>query len=319
VRYAPGTVGRLRHSLDERRPGAPRRGAARRRSLWPALAAVALLALVSVGSLRERPGVSGGTARFPSVVVDTLTLLVYLAAAGGLLLAAWTLLPSRASVARRRRRRNPVVGPLVLLLSVLVLALLRSAGWLDGLRLPLQRAHDSLTSQPALSTTPPRPLPGGGPRWISFAVVGALLLGLALAIVVRSELARRRRAALTLPGELAGLLDEALDDLEHETDPRRAVIAAWVRMERGLAAAGLPRRAAEAPFEYVARVLERASVEPAPVRRLADLFEEAKFSEHAIDERMRRAAVEAVTQIRQQLEAERARLEEAARSPEAVP
>jgi Domain of unknown function (DUF4129) len=317
VRYAPGTVGRLRHSLDQRRPGAPRRGAARRRSLWPALAAVALLALVSVGSLREQPGASGGTARFPSVVVDTLTLLAYLAAAGGLLLAAWTLLPSRATVARRRRR-NPVVGPLVLLLSVLVLALLRSAGWLDGLRLPLQRAQDSLTSQPALSTAPPRPLPGGGPRWVSFVVVGALLLGLALAIVVRSELARRRRAALTMPGELAGLLDEALDDLEHETDPRRAVIAAWVRMERGLAAAGLPRRAAEAPFEYVARVLERASVEPAPVRRLADLFEEAKFSEHAIDERMRRAAVESVTQIRQQLEAERARLEEAARSPEAV-
>jgi hypothetical protein len=50
------------------------------------------------------------------------------------------------------------------------------------------------------------------------------------------------------------------------------VIAAWARMERGLAAAGLPRHPAEAPFEYAGRVLEAALARPTSVHRLPGLF-----------------------------------------------
>jgi Domain of unknown function (DUF4129) len=298
---------------EERTPRPPRRGPARRsprgRALGLAIAALALLALVSVGSLREQPGAGGGTARFPSALVETLGLLALVALLAGMVIGAWTLLPGRRQVVRRPR--NPLVGPLVLLLTVFALSLLNALGWLDLLRLPALRPPESLTSQPTQSTVP-RTLPRGGPRWVSFVVVGVLLLGLAAAIVVRSALARRRRAALPGPRELAEVLDDTIDQLEDQTDPRRAVIAAWVRMERGLAAVGLPRHAAEAPLEYVARVLERAGVEPAPVRRLAGLFERAKFSHHTIDEAMRRAAVAALTTIREQLEAEQARLQAAA-------
>ena len=53
---------------------------------------------------------------------------------------------------------------------------------------------------------------------------------------------------------LADVLDETLDDLRAETDPRRAVIAAYARMERALAAYGLPRSPAEAPDEYLQRI-----------------------------------------------------------------
>ncbi len=304
---------------EERTPSPPRRGAARwsprGRAVRLALAAAVLLALVSVGSLRDRPGAGGGTPHFPSILVQTLALLSSVAVVAGAVVAVWTLLPARARVVRRAR--NPLVGPLVLLLSVLVLALLRGQGWLDALRLPPGlRSRDTLITQLTAPTGPAQRLPGSGPRWLPFVIAGALLLGLAAATVVRERLARRRRAALAQPRELAELLDHALDELEHETDPRRAVIAAWIRMEHGLAAAGLPRRAAEAPFEYAARVLDRAAVQPASVRRLADLFEQAKFSRHTIDEEMRRAAVDAVTAIREQLEAEQARLEEAAGSPE---
>lgn len=307
---------------EERTPGPPRRGAARwsprGRAVRLALAAVALLALVSVGSLRQPDGATSGSPRFPSVLVETLALLAFLGVLASAALAAWTLLPGRGLVAPRRRR-GPFYWPLILLLSVLVLAWLRKAGWLDGLlRLTDRGPQSAPVTAPALSTAPPQPLPRGGPRWLPFVLVGALLVGLAVAILVRSELARRRRAALAGPGELGELFDHTLDDLEQETDPRRAVIAAWIRMERGLAAAGLPRRAAEAPFEYAARVLERANVQPASVRRLADLFEQAKFSQHTIDERMRRAAVEAVTVIREELAAQQELLDEATGSREVV-
>jgi Domain of unknown function (DUF4129) len=302
---------------EERTPSPPRRGPARSwsrgRALGLALAGVALLALVSVGSLRDPPGAGRGTPRFPSALVETLGLLGMVALLAGVVIGAWTLLPGRREVVRRPR--NPLVGPLVLLLTVFVLSLLNAMGWLDLLRLPGLRPPETLTSQPTVSTVP-RTLPRSGPRWLSFVVVGALLLALAAAIVVRSALARRRLAARAQPRELAQVLDHTIDQLEDEADPRRAVIAAWIRMERGMAAVGLPRRAAEAPFEYVARVLQRAGVDAEPVRRLADLFEQAKFSRHAIDEAMRRSAVEALTTIREQLEVEQARLEAMAGSRE---
>ena len=61
---------------------------------------------------------------------------------------------------------------------------------------------------------------------------------------------------------LADVLDETLDDLRAERDPRRAVIAAYARMERALAAYGFPRDAAEAPDEYLERILADLEVQP---------------------------------------------------------
>ena len=62
---------------------------------------------------------------------------------------------------------------------------------------------------------------------------------------------------------LADVLEETIDDLRAEADPRRAVIAAYARMERALAAAGLPRSPAEAPDEYLRAHLRRPRGEPA--------------------------------------------------------
>jgi Domain of unknown function (DUF4129) len=303
--------------VGERAPKAPRRGTAQRptggRRIWPLLAAVVLLALVAVGSLRGAPGSGAGTPRFPSALLQTLGLLALVTVLAGLAVAAWTLLPGKRQVARRPR--NPLFMPLMLIGFVLLLALLRRLGWLDRLRfLPGLGPGPSPSCRGVVPTGPDGRLTGGDPGWIPFVVVGVLLAGLAAAIMLRSEQARRRRAALDGPGrQLAELLQGTLADLEDEPDPRRAVIAAWIRMEGGLAAAGLPRHAAEAPLEYVARVLEQANVQPASVRRLADLFERAKFSQHTIDEAMRAAAIEAVTTIRAELEAEQARALQAAR------
>ena len=49
-------------------------------------------------------------------------------------------------------------------------------------------------------------------------------------------------------------LDEAIDDLRRDPDPRRAVIAAYARMEQALTLYGCPRRPSEAPYEYLSRV-----------------------------------------------------------------
>ena len=312
--------------VGERTPKASRRGTARPswlgggrgpgsgssggRRLWPLVGAVVLLSLVAVGSLRRAPGAGTGTPRFPSALLQTLGLLAAVAILAGAVLAVWTLLPGKRPVAHRRR--NPLFSPMVLIGGVLLLALLRRLGWLHRLPfLPGLRPGPSPTGPGVSPTGPGDRLTGADPGWIPFVVVGLLLASLAAAIVVRGELARRRRAALEGSShQIAELLEGTLTDLEDEPDARRAVIAAWIRMEGGLAAAGLPRQAAEAPLEYVARVLGRANVRPASVRRLADLFERAKFSQHTIDEGMRAAAIGAVTTIRAELQAERARARE---------
>ena len=293
--------------VGKQAPEAPRRGLARRpstgRRLWPLLAAIALLALVAVGSLRRPPGSGAGTPHFPTALLQTLGLLAMIAVLAGVAVAAWAMLPAKGREIPRRPR-NPFFMPMMLVGIVLLLALMRRLGWLERLGFPGLRSPAAQGAQGAPAPPSSTALSGGEPGWVSFVIVGALLAGILAAMIVRRERARRRRAALSAPGQLAELLDDTLAGLEDETDPRRSVIAAWIRMEGGLGAAGLPRRPAEAPLEYVGRVLESANVRPESIRRLADLFERAKFSQHAIDESMRAEAIEAVTIVRAELEAQ---------------
>jgi hypothetical protein len=151
----------------------------------------------------------------------------------------------------------------------------------------------------------------------TFAVVLvlALLLVVAGAIVVAM---RRRPAAAPAPPlrrlapqpepeEIArrfySLLDDTLDDLRADADPRRAVIAAYARMERGLGTLGIERLPSETPLVYLARVLERLSVSDAAARALTDLFERAKFSPAPVGEEMKRDAVDALETIREEARA----------------
>jgi hypothetical protein len=97
-----------------------------------------------------------------------------------------------------------------------------------------------------------------------------------------SEAVLRRR----LTDELAALSA----DLDETGDAREAVIACYVRMERALAEAGSPRRPSESPLELLSRVLGEQDVPEPDVRRLTDLFTEARFSDHPVTGEMRDAA-----------------------------
>lgn len=110
----------------------------------------------------------------------------------------------------------------------------------------------------------------------------------------REELQQRQREAL-------GAIDESLDALWAEPDPRKAVIAAYARMESWLARAGFARRASEAPFEYLERVVASLGATTAVGARLTNLFERAKFDRRPCGEDMRRSALDALGQLRDQL------------------
>ena len=148
---------------------------------------------------------------------------------------------------------------------------------------------------------------GGIPRgWLGLR--GAVTLGLLAAIgFVVLRLRRRRNTFVADDDEEEAVrmevLEQSLDDLRRERDARRAVIACYARMEATLSGLGLRRRSFEAPFEYLERLLVRLRASARPARRLTELFEEAKFSHHVVNERMRRDAIDALTSLHRELHA----------------
>lgn len=143
--------------------------------------------------------------------------------------------------------------------------------------------------------------------WI-VAGVGALLVALLVGVLIL----RRRRGDFTareLPEdelesprrELRELVGISIEEIERESDPRRAVIRAYAGMESTLARHGLGRHRFEAPGEYLGRVFGALRLSRRPAERLTGLFEQARFSEHAIGQEMKREAIAALGELRDEL------------------
>ena len=214
------------------------------------------------------------------------------------------LATTRANETPEQRRRRWTAA-LAFLVVVALLSIVRVAFF----------HHNAHPDPPPKSTTQqnrPSALPHSGrtrpasPTWWPVVLVG--LGGAALFV---SAVTRRSRLAIGAPPDTDAttqLLDASIDELRSEPDPRRAVVAAYARMERGLAASGFARLAAETPTEYLRRALgARASddrpISVEPLRELTALAERARFSVAPIDEAMRERAIAALEQIRADLRA----------------
>jgi Domain of unknown function (DUF4129) len=156
------------------------------------------------------------------------------------------------------------------------------------------------------------PAAGGAHRSVSFQwPVLFLFVALGLTLVTWYVM-RRRHAAharfqiaddeTALAAVVAESIGDAIDDLEAEPDARRAVIAAYARMEGVLARNGLQRTPSETPLEYLRRLLLGLTARGDAVESLTGLFEEARFSGHQIDSGMKRDAIAALITIRDDLQ-----------------
>lgn len=142
-------------------------------------------------------------------------------------------------------------------------------------------------------------------QWpVLWATIILLLAGVAAWIWWRRKhppVARLGLATRTLEDDVAGSLSDAIDDLESEPDARRAVIAAYARMEGVFSRHGLRRHVSETATEYLERILLGLTTRVEAVGRLTGLFEQAKFSDHPIDGRMKQDAIDALRVIRDDL------------------
>lgn len=276
------------------------------RALLPAVAVLALVGVVAVAATGSTPAGTSEGRRPSDTIFDTFFTFGLLLLLPGAALLVYGLL-HRKDVARemasRRYPRTSIVAYLVFVgaFSLFVYFRYRDGFVLDGRVGSIVGANRGALPVPDASADDQNAYQAEF-AWIPVLVV-VTLAGAALAAYV---LASRRRAAPTageavLAEQLADALDDTLDDLRAEPDPRRAVVAAFARLERALAAVGAPRSHAETADEYVTRVLGLLDVDPEAVGRLTALFVQAKFSQHAIDDRMKTAAIDALEQIRDDL------------------
>jgi hypothetical protein len=136
-------------------------------------------------------------------------------------------------------------------------------------------------------------------------LVGLLVIGLVIRQRRRSSGWRARDAGIPpqpeLPEELADALDAGLEELDSTSDPRRAVLLSYARMERTLGDRGLPRQQFETHLEYLERALHGLRASPRSLHRLTDLFELARYSQHEVRPTDRSDAEAALAQLRDEL------------------
>jgi hypothetical protein len=269
---------------------------------------VGLLAVVAAAS-RARP--EGGSAPplpadFPSLfdLFLGLAALVALTVFGLLAYALWPRGRRKAwEEPAEEREDERLPWPARLLLACVPLLMLVAA-----IAVLTRFAHEHEAPPITIVGEPPSTAERAGDSapvvgWWPFLVVGAIgaIALIAIAVVLVRDRRGRESAELRARKVVAAALDESLDDLERERDARRAVIAAYARMERALDSCGLPRRPADAPLEYLGRALTALNVDANALRRLTALFERAKFSAHAVDLEMKGEAIACLVTLRESL------------------
>ena len=207
--------------------------------------------------------------------------------------------------------------------ALLVVALIAA-----GTRRPaiVRGQHDAAATSPVPTPTPSssRPryqgstgqrMPGNAGLGV-LAVLGLLAVVLLLALVIgalvvaagRLAAVRRRRRDHRLAPRTRALVGtataaavaEALPDLLRAVragSPRAGIIAGWVRLEGLAADAGVQPHRSETPAELTIRVLDGMDVPGRWILRLADLYREARFSDHPMTEADRAEAGECLSAL----------------------
>ena len=216
--------------------------------------------------------------------------------------------------------------PLAAILGLLFLASLaatRSAPQLERFNPDAAPVTEEAPLLPPSEPPRPEPSPGvrgaGGelPGWVStaalifVAVLVVIVIALVIWAVLRNAMSRRgprkgrRDPARPEPRtaeDLVAALDAGLQELsDTDRDPRRAVIACWVRLEQAAAAAGTPRHAGDSPTDLVARLLAEQRLDARVLTPFAGVYRQARYATHTVDDQMRQQARAALERLRSDL------------------
>jgi len=303
----PSLLGRHLTNGQSRPAPPPRRPLRAGRELVLVAALLVLLGAVAVTAGMSRPAAETAQG-FSLPPAALLAWGMAAAVVGGLALAV--LMPAWTT------REKWTVAMLVALL-LLGFAILTERQHADQVAtVPQQQVQVLHAPQPSSTASAPQSVPllpgvqrapaSRGPAalapWL-IAVIGAAALLLALLALgggARGRGGGQRATVAALDAAMAA----SMRDVEHEADPRRAIVAAWLSMGDVLARRGRRREQHEAPLEYLRRCLEAMHVSRAAAQRLTALFQRARYSDHPATEAMRSEALDALRDVREELQRE---------------
>ncbi len=220
-----------------------------------------------------------------SAAVFTIAWLVFLVAARSGRKPHEEPAPPRPPLSWWRQALAQVFAMLPLILIAAVL-------WLDGGRIAgallawgQMWAHVLDASSPGAAEIPVVALPSLGWTFGLLALAVALLtLTVALLLLFGDRLiawwARREMAETAEP--FVEAVDDSLDDLADEPDPRAAIIKCYRRFEQAAARARVRRAPWQTAEEFMHDARRRLPLPDLAVERLTRLFEVARFSHHAV-------------------------------------
>ena len=278
-----------------------------RTALLTAVGVVAAVVLVAIAAGGSTSTGDGSTRKPSDALTDVLFSLYLIALVGGVVAFVYLLVLQRH--ARVQTGKTPRKSVVEMLLSMFVLVIAgaliarRLANWERPKPVEPEEAIGQAQTIPVDTSAQVGSSSEANVSWLPVIVTVGLVVLAVAAWWFAGRARRRARGELrpVLAAAMAQAVDESLDDLRAEPDPRKAVIATYARLERVLAGHGLPRDPAEAPLEYLGRMLAQLSVSDRAARALTDLFEEAKFSQHAVGPEMKEQAIEALETVRDDL------------------
>jgi Domain of unknown function (DUF4129) len=270
------------------------------RILAAGLVGLVLVAAIGLASRANTPSGGGDTRSISRDILLEYALLLLVALAVVVVPVAVYLFVAgrREEIQSLPARKNwaPAVLATMIGLSVVAVLLLRYLHDHRG------RHNNPISQLAGLSHQGAKTVGAVGFDWGPVIVVSTLMvlaLGAVGWMIVQSR--KSEPEAESVAEELVLALERTIADLRAEPDPRKAVIAAYAQMELALAEAGLPRAPAEAPREYLRRVLPEVGAQNRSVERLTSAFERAKFSPHTIDAAMKEEAIRALESLRDDL------------------
>jgi hypothetical protein len=234
-----------------------------------------------------------------------------------------------ASLVQRRKRREsrpphepePVRAPWQVLINMIAWGILLLVGvvWLMRHGAEFQQWWEQWSREigmaPGLLAAGTRSLlrqvdspTAGYALFVTVIVVygGLALLGLWVLCSSREGIGPRRRREEPQTRRVRRAVTASLHELQQHADPRQAIIACYAHLEHLLEDHGVPAYGHLTPQEYMGTALQGLDLPVDAFAGLVELFEEARYSLHALDHTARQTAMAHLTALKTHLEREAA-------------
>ncbi len=143
----------------------------------------------------------------------------------------------------------------------------------------------------------PSPLEGSN-IWAMILI--AAVFGIIIAVLVRTY---RVEKEVTAPHRsIKEYVEEAIYQVKIGKDVRGAILAAYLEMEKLMREHGVEDKKYYTPREFKEFAIQQLEISKAPVDALTALFEVARYSRHEMSEKDRAAALNALEEIKNEVE-----------------